>query len=404
MALNNNQVATLVNAAVAQATGAEKIAQLDLSAIVDAGNDATVIGTKETFTKSLLNVVIKNWFTDTSYRGQYNDPFFIDSEEFGAIVQSLHMEYPSAEVSHAWNDFAPSEGVRKKVGTYDVYVPVINAQLYGKTISWEIPITITDEQWDTAFRDASELSAFVNYVYLMVDNSIVMHLESMNEANRNNFIAEKIAYSNSKNAVGVHVVNLVELYNNETGSSFSTAKAFMKDESAMRFAASKIDEFSDYLKKMSRNFNTAEYDRFTPKDRQVCLVLTDFDKRVRTVAMANTFNPEYISLPNYDTVAAWQSTGSYGFDEVSAIHVKTATGETVKEDGIVAFLADKYACLHTIKNRRVAVKVFEPEALTTTFNQFRDQYSNDLTQNAVVFVVKDITAEDIPAEEEDTKA
>lgn len=391
MALNNNQVASIVNAAVAMATGAE-LATLDLSAIIDAGNDATVIGTKEQFTKSLLNVVIKNWFTDTSYRSQYNDPFFMDSEAFGAIVQSLHMEYPSAEVSHAWNDFAPGpDGTRKTVGTYSVYVPVINSQLYGKTISWEIPVSISDEQFDTAFRDASELSAFVNYIYLMVDNSIVMHLEAMNEANRNNFIAEKIAYANSDDAVGVHVVNLVELYKNETGSTLATAKAFMKDEAAMRFAASKIDEYSDYMKKMSKNFNTAEYDRFTPKDRQVCLVLTDFDKRVRTVAMANTFNPEYIGLPNYDTVAAWQSTGSYGFDEVSAINVKTATGETVEEDGIVAFLADKYACLHTIKSRRVAVKVFEPEALTTTFNQFRDQYSNDLTQNAVVFVVKDIS-------------
>lgn len=399
MALNNNQVADIVNLAVSMSTGAP-LANLDLSAIIDAGNDPTVIGTRETFTKSLLNVVIKNWFTDTSYRSQYNDPFFLDSEAFGAIVQSLHMEYPSAEISHAFSDFAPiitpgengtSTTTRKTVGVYDVYVPVIHTQLYGKTISWEIPITITDVQWDTAFKDASELSAFVNYIHLMVDNSIVMHLEVMNESNRNNFMAEKIAYAKTSGVKGVHVVNLIELYKNETGSTLKTAKAFMKDEAAMRFAASKIDEYSDYMKKMSKNFNTAEYDRFTPKDRQVCLVLTDFDKKVRTVAMANTFNPEYIGLPNYDTVAAWQSTGSYGFDEVSAINIKTATGETVTESGIVAFLADKYACLHTVKNRRVAVHRADPEALTTYFHQFKDQYSNDLTQSAVVFVVKDIS-------------
>lgn len=389
MALNNNQCAAVINEAVAQSTGKE-IAQLDLTQIIDTGNDSSIVGEKETFTKSLLAVLVKNWFTDSSYRSQYNDPFFISSEEFGAIVQTIHMEYVDAQDSHAWNDFSPSStGQRKQVGVYDVYVPVIHATVFGLSQSWEIPISITDEQYDVSFHNESELVTFINYIHEMVNNSIVLHLECMNEQNRNNFIGEKIAYATGSDPEGVHVINLVDLYREETGSTLSTAKAFMKDEAAMRFAASKIDLYSDYMTKMSKNFNKSKYDRFTPKDRQVCLVLSDFDKRMRSVAMANTFNPEFITLPNYSTVAAWQSTGNYSFDEVSAINVKTSTGAEVEADGIVAFLADKYACLHTIKKRRVAVHRADPEALSTYFHQFRDQYCNDLTQNALVFVVRD---------------
>ena len=390
MALNNNQVATVINSAVSQSTG-NAIANLDLSGIVDAGNDVTIIGSKETFTKALLNVLIRNWFTDTTYRSQYKDPFFVDSEEFGAIVQSLHMEYPEAETSHAWNDFAPNSGTRKTVGQYDVYVPVIHSQLFGKTVSWEIPVSITDEQWDTAFHDESELSSFINYIYMMVDNAIVMHLEEMDGINRNNFIAEKIAYASGMGATGVHVINLIQLYKDETGSTITTPQAFMKDEGAVRWMASTLSLYSDYMKKMSKNFNTAQYDRFTPTERQVMLLNSNIDKKIREVALANSFNPQYLDLPNYDTVPYWQSSSSYDFENVTKINVKTATGETVEKSGIIAILVDKWAIMHTIKSRRVAVKYFEPEALTTTFNQFRDQYSNDLTQNGIIFTLETIS-------------
>lgn len=411
MALNNNQVATVLNEAVALSTGIpltikvpkpngqegetidQVVTSLNLQNIIDVGNDPNVIGTKESFTKALLNVVIKNWFSDTTYRGQYKDHFFVDSEEFGAIVQSIHMEYPEAQTSHAWNDFSPSSsGQRATVGTYDVYVPVIHTQLFGKTVSWEIPISITDEQWDTAFHDASELSAFVNYIYMMVDNAIVMHLEEMDNMNRNNFIAEKLAYAATSGVKGVHKINLIQLYKDATGvTTIKTPAAFLKDESAVRWMASQFSLYSDYMKKMSKNFNTAEYDRFTPVDRQVFLLNSNVDKRIRSVAMANTFNPQYLDLKGYDTVPYWQSTGNYGFNDVTNINVTTSTGTAINQSGIIGILVDKYAIMHTIKKRRVAVKYFEPEALTTSFNQFRDQYSNDLTQNAIVFTLEQIS-------------
>lgn len=388
--LNNNNVATILNTAVAMSTGSTEIGTLDLSQIIDNGNDTSIIGSKEAFCKALLNTVIKNWFTDKSYRSQYNDRFYVNSEEFGAIVQTISMEYPDAEVSHAWNDFTPDVTGRKTVGVYDVYVPVINTMLFGKTISWEINISITNEQLSTAFKSSSDMASFVNYVYMMVDNAIVKHIEEMDELNRNHFIAEKIAYSNSDDATGTHVINLVKLYNDETNSNITTVEAFLKSNEAMRWCANTISEYSDYMRKMTVNFNTAQRTRFTPKDRQVLLVLSKFDKAMKTWGLSMTYNPEYTSLTGYDTVASWQGTKSYDFDSVSTINVKTANNDTINESGIVALLCDKYAIMHTIKSRRTAVKYFDPEALTTTFNQQRDQYSNDLTQNAIVFTIQDI--------------
>lgn len=389
MALNNNQVAAVVNAAVAQATGSE-LQNLNLQNIIDTGNDPSIIGTKENFTKSLCNVIVKNWFTDTAYRSSYNDPWFVDAEEFGAIVQSISIEYPQAQPSHAWNDF---ETKITKVGQYDVYIPVVNSQLFGKSISWEIAITVTDEQWDTAFRNASELATFVSYIHMCVDNAIVMHLEELDFANRNNFMAEKIAYANAHVGEGIHVVNLVKLYHDEKDASITTKKAFMDSEKCLRFAPTKINEISTYFTKPSEVFNTAaRKDTFTPKDRQVLQVLTYFENQINSVAMANTFHEEFIKMPGYESVPYWQGSGkNYSFDDVSTIDITIdSNGSAIKKSGIVAFLADKWAIMHTIKKRRTAAKVFEPEGLTNYYNQFRDQYMNNLKMNAVVFTVEDI--------------
>ena len=42
--LNNNQMASILNDAIAMSTGAQSVGTLDLQGIIDAGNDPTVIG------------------------------------------------------------------------------------------------------------------------------------------------------------------------------------------------------------------------------------------------------------------------------------------------------------------------------------------------------------------------
>ena len=101
--LNNNQVATVLNTAIAMSTGSAEVGTLDLRGIIDNGNDSSVIGSVEQFTKSLINVLIRNWFTDSSYRSQYSDPFYEDTEKYGAIVQAI-----SVDLSRTATEVLPS--------------------------------------------------------------------------------------------------------------------------------------------------------------------------------------------------------------------------------------------------------------------------------------------------------
>ena len=391
MAINNNQIYSLIRSAYVDAIGGENLQNLKIEDLTDLGDLlGNIVQEKEQFFGALIAQCAKNWFTDTAYRSQYKDPFFEDEREYGAIIQMISATAPEVQASHAWNTF--TSGVTT-VGTYTLYIPIVESKLYGKTVSWELPIALSDEQIADAVRTAEELRNITAYIMLVVDNAIVCHLEEMNSSNRNNFIVEKFKAQGDANVDGVHVINLTDLYNAERGGSIATAEAFLKSADCMRFASAKIDEFSKYFNKMSALFNTEGKARFTPDERKVIQVVKKFASAMAEVNYANTFNAEYVKLPNYEEIPFWQGFGSSAnWDDVTAIKVTEGTGgeaTTASYSGIVALLADKWAIMHTIRKHRVAVTRHDPEAVTQYYYQFRDSYMNNLGMNGLVFVVQD---------------
>ena len=225
---------------------------------------------------------------------------------------------------------------------------------------------------------------------LCIDNALVCHLESMNEMNRNNFIAEKFLAEADPTVPGIHVVNLLSAYNTDRGGSLASVDDFLSSPEALRYAAASIDEYSTYFRKMSAMFNTEAKPRFTPDDRKVVQVLKKFAKAIQEVSLSGAFNAQYVELPGYQEVPFWQTFGTaISWTDVSSIDVEVGANQTaVAKSNIVAFICDKWAIMHTIRSHRVAVTRFDPEAVTQYYYQFRDSYMNDLTMNGLVFVIE----------------
>lgn len=392
--LNNNQITTTLNEAYKEALGSEALDTVTLKDIIDNGGVSP--DSREAFTKALLNVLIKNWYTDTSYRSQYDDPFYEDKEKFGALTQVISIDVPAVTESHAWTEYTSGTTT---VGEYTVYLPVVDTQIYGKSNSWALPITITDNQWNTAFKNETELAGFTSYVWLCVDNALVCHIEAMNSMNRNNFIAEKIHYQGSQNAVGVHAINLVEAYAKfkDPTTDLSVDK-FRQTPAALRYASEQIALYAGYMQKMTTLFNTSGKKRFTPKDRLVCEILTQFEKDCEYNMEADTFHNDLVALPGHRSVPSWQAlidathASDIDFSVVSSIKVKTASNDTVSQSGIVALLVDKWAIAHTFIDQYLASQRFDINRLTHYEYQYADRYLNNLTMNGLVFYLADYTA------------
>ena len=204
--LNNNSVDATVNAAYAMATGISDVDTLTLKDIIDAGSTdgGALVGKKEQFTKALISMWAKNMFTDTE-ASESDDPYYVDARDWGAIVQMIGAEAPEVQESHAWKEFTSGSST---VGTYTVYLPIVSAKYYGKTNSWELPIVISYEQYADAFRDAEGFNAFRAYVFVVIRNAIKKHRKDMNDANRNNFIAEKYRYANTLKQTGKYTIKI----------------------------------------------------------------------------------------------------------------------------------------------------------------------------------------------------
>ena len=512
--LNNNSVDATVNAAYAQATGIKDVETLTLKDIIDAGttDGGALVGKKEQFTKALISMWARNFFVDTE-AAEDDDPYFVDTREWGAIVQMISAEAPEVQESHAWKEFTSGSST---VGTYTVYLPIVSTKYYGKSNSWELPIAISYEQYADAFRDAEGFNAFRAYVFVVLRNAIKKHRKDMNDANRNNFIAEKYRFANtltqtgkytvkidtaaaatdvleicghnitwianggspdageialpstnnptneaaalatylnalasgnetnytwtSTGAVltatqdstalhalpvtasvpdsadtmkitfsevtacgspkGVHVFNLRTMYNAEMnpGSSVGSKAAFMADKECLRYMSRKIAEYAAYMQAQSALFNTEGKVKFVPRDRLVVEVLAYAEQAMNSVLQSDTFHNDLTALPGHVSVSAWQGFGDginganseIAFSDISAINAIVddgSTGTTVSIDGVVAFLCDKWAIMHTIRSERVAARNFDPEALDLYFYQFRDSYLNNLGLPAVVFRV-----------------
>lgn len=403
--IDNASAYSIVNAAYKQAVGDAAVETIDLSSFVDSGVAFESLAmAQDKFVKALIDQVV-NFYNDTSYDSEYADPYYVESRRFANVVQAINVKAPEVQASHSWKNLAPSGDPLTKVsiGTYDVNPPIVSSDYFSKSVSWELPLAITTEQLTDAFKSEGELRGFVDYIFVVVDNALKLHRRTLNDANRNSFMAHKINAFNT-GVDGIHKINLLTKYNAERGGNITTVKAFLSTPDALRYAAAQIKLYSEYMRQQSSLFNTKGLVKFCPADRLVVEVNSAFESAVEEVALS-TLN-DVASLPGYYSTPAWQGFGvtdgtaspateSTAFDQVSKISVtldKKSSGDfiTVTKSGIVAFMADKYACMHTIRQERIAAQYFEMEDVTLYAYQNRDQYINNLAQNAIVFTLEDV--------------
>ena len=395
--LNNNEAYETVVSALKQSTGAEDITQTDLQGIVDAG--LIDPESREQFTKALLNVIITNIYVDTLYEGSEDKPWYQRSDEFGAMLRIIDCEIPEAEKSEAWEQFGSGEGEKGTLGCYEIRLPKLAESLYGKSISYEIKMAVSGQQWNSACHDAIELAGLVAYVKQQCLSAVALHLEQEARLMRNNLMAEVIDYASIQTSKGIHKYDVIRHYVEQCGdpTQAMTKETFMSDPTCLRFLNEKLRYFSNKFETPSVKYNTKGKLRFTKKNRQVLQVLDYVAERMRSVNYSDTYNLDEVKGPKvgfFQTVPYWQADGDddEDFDTISSINVKmSADGTEVSQSGIVALLADRYTCMHTIVNRRSIAKYFEPEDVTQTWWQFVSRLCTNPGCQAIVFTLEDYT-------------
>ena len=378
-----SQISTIVNDAVKDALGTNStLSDLDSSDIVSLGKAINSFEAYEGFFKSLTNRIAKTVYFVRTYEGNHRK-ILRDEHEYGAFVQKVYYKMPSAVDNATW-DIPNSQNQYHQASPYDVEGTVaVSALTFGGAGTWSIEIIRPIEQIKSAFLSASAMSAFIDGIYVTIENSFKLEEERLVALAANTGIAT--ALNSTKSA---QKRNLLSEYNTAHSTTLTAAQA-LEDADFLRFASMEINRAISNVKMMSTVYNAESYETHTPKDMLVVEMLSHFASASDIYLQADTFHNELTSLPNYEEVPYWQGSGNdFSFDKCSSInitHNDINDGEATEQSGIICFLHDiEYVAAYIGKRR--SWELPNPRSEVMIHGEKAEKgYAVDKHANAIVF-------------------
>ena len=386
------QLKDIINSVTTEILGKDDVLNEDLTNITDIGKEIIDSDNIDNYVKKLVNHIGSVLFVNRLYNGSVPS-VLMDSWEFGSILEKITADLPEADENDSWN-LQDGQSYDQDV----FYQPKVEAKFYNSKVTFDIPLSFTEEQVKESFDNVNQLNGFVSMLQTSVQNSMTVKLDALIMRTINNMTAQTLNASADKQVSTVTAVNLLSDYNamvnaNGAGKAVSAKDALQSPE-FIKFASMRIALYQDRMSKMSTLFNLGGKERFTPSDNLHLVLLSDFAKASDIYLESNTYHNDLVALPNYETVPYWQGSGkSYSFDDISKIDVKTEGKDTkpatVTQSGILGVMFDTNALGVSNLNQRVTTNYNARAEFFTNWYKFDAGYYNDLNENYVVFFIQD---------------
>lgn len=389
------QIAQLTNDITKSMIGEEAIQTEDLSNVVDVGKQIrNTPDWFDNFSKKLLDQIGRFVVLNREYEPK-NYGIYRDSFTYGSIREAVHIEWPEAENNPAW-----ALVDRQNYSSENYYQPVVTVNLWNDSDTFQIPISIVEDQVLSAFKGPEEYAGFIGGIYTAVNSALRYRLEMLTRRCLNNLIGNVL-----DNANDAQCINLLALYNESHTGSTLTAATCWKDEDFDRFAAFTFSMYKDFMRDPNKMLNVQGALRFTPEDKLHFIVLSTFARAMETFMYSRTFHYEWANIEGYQTITAWQGlagtgdgpaplpTTPYNFEALSAINATIAkpngASATVQRSGIVAVMFDEMGAIVGNERQKVTTAYSANGDFTSFYYKAKTGLINDLSQQCVVFYVAD---------------
>lgn len=390
-----NQIATFLNGVIPEILGTEALVSEDLTNIVDIGNTIFDNGAFDAYVKTLINHIGKVVFVDRPYSGSAPS-VLMDGWEYGSILEKISSEMPTASENESWN-LVDGQSYDPHV----FYQPKAEAKFFNKRTTFEIDRSILEKQVKQSFSNATQLNGFLSMLINEVEKALTVSMDALIMRTINNMIVETVKSSYADpTALGAgsttKAVNLLYLYNQRFGTTLSAADA-ITEPAFIRFAAFQISLYSDRLTRISTLFNVGQKQRFTPRNLQHIVYLSEFVRAADVYLQSDTFHDNYTRISEGESVPYWQGSGTdYAMASTGTIKATPASeagGESptaITVPNVLAVIFDRDALGVTNLDRRVTTQWNAKAEFTNYFYKQDAGYFNDLNENFVVFFMADV--------------
>lgn len=401
-------VGNILNSVLGETLGKTEVVVEDIRNVVALGqayDDIIANDAFDKYCKTLINHIGKVIFENREYASRAPS-ILMDGWEYGSILEKVQCELPPDSDTDDW------KLVNGTSYDQDTFVaPTVSAKFWNDAVTYTIRMSFTQKQVKQSFSSATQLNAFFSMIEQRIKMRKTLDYDALIMRTINNQIAATLYHSfNTTNAPkstltdtdtakGSHLkaVNLLYLYKQVNPTTTVTVENCLHDTDFLKFAARQIMITSDRMSNASELFNIGGKTRFTPKDLQHLVLLSDFEKSADVYLQSGTFHNEYTALPKHETVTYWQGTGTdFSQGSVSDIHVKIkdifntspiSAGIEVHVSGILGVLFDHDACAVCNKEDRTPTHFNAAGEFMNYFYKSDAEYLNDYDENFIVFYI-----------------
>lgn len=370
------QIYEIVNSVNSQTMGVTDLTVVDEQGLISLGQTVlTTNGLADTWLNSLAQRIGRTIISFREYKSKYSD-MVLDSMQWGNIVQKIKVSMPEATEDESY-----SLVNGESVDMYKVANPKVTQSFFTTETPYQFYVTIKREQLEEAFTSEGAMNGFIGAIYGEVQNAIELSLESLARNCINNFIAE--CHGTNR------VINLLKLYNNETGAKL-TVNTCKHDKDFLAYCVSRIKLISKYMENMTSGlYNDGTQTRHTPKSMQHLRILEDFESRLETVVQYQAFKDGYVKLENYHTTSYWQNIKNP--TSIDITRASDGTEVNFSADEVLAVLYDRDALGLYKKDSWNSTTPFNSAGgYYNTYYHHKELYFNDLSENFVVFIISDL--------------
>lgn len=386
--LSIDQVSTVLNAIVAQATGNAAIASADTKDFVTVAQTGLLAG-YDPLIGAISQVLSRTIFSVRPYTRKFKS-LEADSITYGNHVRKLNIADKAAQ-----NDgrLPLTDGVA--VDQQQVSKPtILQTNFYGAQ-TYERQYTIFKDQLDTAFSSPEEFARFISMVVQNVSDMIEQDHEQFARLTVANYIGGVIAGPNAAN----QVVHLLTEYNTATGLSLTATTVLQPANypGFIKWAFARIAALSALLTERSEVFHTnvtgKPIQRHTPESEQRVYLYAPSKFGIESRVLADTYHDNYLSMAQHEAVNFWQAIKTPDTINVKPTFMKadgtlqTPTNAVVQAN-VFGVIFDREAMGYTTVNQWSSPAPFNAKGgYTNVFFHFTDRHWNDFTENGIVLLM-----------------
>lgn len=357
------QIATVLNSIVHQATGQQVITPTNTAEFVSVANTALALG-NDVVMNAITNVLSRTIFAIRPYSAKFVG-LEKDLPRWGAYMRKLSIadsdwaddeayKYP---VAYDANQNPPT-GDGEIVDQWKIKKPnVLQTNFYGASVFGD-HITVFEDQLESAFRSPDELGSFLGMIMTNLSNRIEMSRDAVARGMVANMIGALLTENNAD-----RVIHLLTEYNAQTGLTLTAQSVYAHDNfpAFMKWVYARVAQISDLMTENSLMFQTVISGkpvlRHTPVQSQKIYLYSPARHQMDARVLADTFHDTYLRYADVESVNFWQSIKTPDSVNVTPAYTSTAgavvTGEAISQGGIFGLMFDEDAMGYALLDRRM---------------------------------------------------